>query len=94
MTMAHLRRHGHQIIALVGGATGMIGDPSGKTSERKLLDAEEVGANTRQLATQLARFFEAGEGPPVRIVDNLDWLGSCACSTSCATSASTSPSTR
>ncbi len=75
MTMAHLRRHGHQIIALVGGATGMIGDPSGKTSERKLLDAEEVGANTRQLAAQLATFFETGEGPPVRIVDNLDWLG-------------------
>jgi tyrosyl-tRNA synthetase len=75
MTMAHLRRHGHRIIALVGGATGMIGDPSGKTSERKLLDADEVGANTRQLAAQLARFFEAGEGPPVSIVDNLDWLG-------------------
>jgi tyrosyl-tRNA synthetase len=75
MTMAHLRRHGHQIIALVGGATGMIGDPSGKTSERKLLDADEVGANTRQLAAQLASFFETGEGPPVRIVDNLDWLG-------------------
>jgi len=75
MTMAHLRRHGHQIIALVGGATGMIGDPSGKTSERKLLDADEVGANTRQLAAQLARFFEAGEGPAVKIVDNLDWLG-------------------
>jgi tyrosyl-tRNA synthetase len=66
MTMAHLRRHGHGIIALVGGATGMIGDPSGKTSERKLLNADEVGANTRQLAAQLARFFEAGEGPPVR----------------------------
>jgi tyrosyl-tRNA synthetase len=75
MTMAHLRRHGHQIIALVGGATGMIGDPSGKTSERKLLDADEVGANTRQLAAQLASFFETGEGPPIRIVDNLDWLG-------------------
>ncbi|HZL19256.1 MAG TPA: tyrosine--tRNA ligase [Polyangia bacterium] len=75
MTMAHLRRHGHRIIALVGGATGMIGDPSGKSSERKLLDADQVGANTRQLAAQLARFFDAGEGPPVSIVDNLDWLG-------------------
>ena len=75
MTMAHLRRHGHQIIALVGGATGMIGDPSGKTNERKLLDADQVGANTRHLAAQLTRFFEAGEGPPVKVVDNLDWLG-------------------
>ena len=75
MTMAHLRRHGHQIIALVGGATGMIGDPSGKTSERKLLDADRVGANTQHLAAQLTRFFEAGVGPPVKIVDNLDWLG-------------------
>jgi tyrosyl-tRNA synthetase len=75
MTMAHLRRHGHQIIALVGGATGMIGDPSGKTSERKLLGADEVGANTQQLTAQLTRFFAEGEGPPVKIVDNLDWLG-------------------
>jgi tyrosyl-tRNA synthetase len=75
MTMAHLRRHGHQIIALVGGATGMIGDPSGKTSERRLLGADEVGDNTRRLGAQLARFFEVGEGPAVRIVDNLDWLG-------------------
>ncbi len=75
MAMAHLRRHGHQLIALVGGATGMIGDPSGKTSERKLLAAEEVADNSRRLAEQLGRFFADGEGPPVRIVDNLDWLG-------------------
>jgi tyrosyl-tRNA synthetase len=75
MTMAHLRRHGHRIIALVGGATGMIGDPSGKTSERKLLGADEVSENSHQLAAQLSRFFEGGEGPPVQIVDNLDWLG-------------------
>lgn len=74
--MAHFRRHGHQVIALVGGATGMIGDPSGKTSERKLLSGEEVAENSRRLAAQMQRFFEAGgdEGPPVRAVDNLDWF--------------------
>jgi tyrosyl-tRNA synthetase len=75
--MAHFRRHGHQVIALVGGATGMIGDPSGKTSERKLLDAVAVAENARRLREQIRHFFEAGgdEGPPVRFVDNLDWFG-------------------
>jgi tyrosyl-tRNA synthetase len=76
MTMAHLRRHGHQVIALVGGATGMIGDPSGKTSERKLLGPDEVAGNAGKLADQLTRFFADGDGPAVRVVDNLDWLGS------------------
>ena len=46
MLMTHLRRAGHQVIALVGGATGMIGDPSGKSSERKLLGNDEVTENT------------------------------------------------
>jgi tyrosyl-tRNA synthetase len=75
MTMAHLRRHGHQIIPLVGGATGMIGDPSGKSSERKLLDVEELRENTRRLNAQMEAFFADDDGPRVRIVDNLEWLG-------------------
>ena len=75
MTMAHFRRHGHKVLALVGGATGMIGDPSGKTSERKLLGAEEVAGNTAQLAAQLSRFFGGEDGPAVQVVNNLDWLG-------------------
>src|SRR5215475_11979747 len=50
--MAHFRRNGHRVIALVGGATGMIGDPSGKTSERKLLSSDEVLENSRRLSAQ------------------------------------------
>jgi len=75
MLMTHMRRAGHQVIALVGGATGMIGDPSGKSSERKLLANDEVGNNTRKLHAQIERFFATDEGPPVRMVNNLEWLG-------------------
>ena len=75
MLMSQLRRHGHSVIALVGGATGMIGDPSGKSSERKLLDNEAVTDNSRALRAQLESFFAPDEGPAVRIVDNLEWLG-------------------
>jgi tyrosyl-tRNA synthetase len=78
MLMSHLRRAGHQVLALVGGATGMIGDPSGKSGERKLLTADEVTANTRELRAQIEGFFsrdEAAAGPPVKMVDNLEWLG-------------------
>ena len=62
MLMTHLRRAGHQVIALVGGATGMIGDPSGKSSERKLLGTDEVSGNTRKLSEQIARFFGTTKG--------------------------------
>src|SRR5262249_10192359 len=78
--MAHFRRHGHQVIALVGGATGMIGDPSGKTSERKLLGVAEIAANTERLTAQIRAFFDSAAddteraGSPVRFVDNLDWF--------------------
>ena len=75
MLLTHLRRHGHQALPLVGGATGMIGDPSGKTSERTLLDGEKVLENTSKIRAQIERFFANDEGPPVKVVDNLDWLG-------------------
>jgi tyrosyl-tRNA synthetase len=64
------------VIALVGGATGMIGDPSGKSSERKLLGNDEVTANTHKLRAQIEGFFANDDGPPARMVDNLEWLGS------------------
>jgi tyrosyl-tRNA synthetase len=75
MLLTHLRRAGHQVLPLVGGATGMIGDPSGKSSERQLLDAERLTDNTGKIRTQIERFFANDDGPPARIVDNLDWLG-------------------
>jgi len=76
MLMTHLRRAGHQVIALVGGATGMIGDPSGKSSERKLLANDEVAANTHKLRAQIEGFFANDDGPPAKMVNNLEWLGS------------------
>jgi len=75
MMLTHLRRAGHQVLPLVGGATGMIGDPSGKSSERQLLDAERLTDNTGKIRAQIERFFANDDGPPARIVDNLDWLG-------------------
>jgi tyrosyl-tRNA synthetase len=75
MLLTHLRRGGHQLLPLLGGATGMIGDPSGKTHERSLLDLELVRANTAKFRAQIEKFFADDDGPPVRVVDNLDWLG-------------------
>src|SRR3954452_20456049 len=75
MVMTHLRRAGHQVLPLVGGATGMIGDPSGKTSERQLLEGDVLRDNTAKIRGQIEAFFANDDGPPVRIVNNLDWLG-------------------
>src|SRR4030095_13717737 len=56
MMLTHMRRAGHQVLPLIGGATGMIGDPSGKSSERQLLDAERLADNTARLKAQVERF--------------------------------------
>ncbi|HEY4564538.1 MAG TPA: tyrosine--tRNA ligase [Thermoanaerobaculia bacterium] len=73
--LARLQRLGHSPIAIAGGGTGMIGDPSGKTQERQLLSKEKIEENLRGIKGQLARFldFEAKENP-ARIVNNADWL--------------------
>jgi tyrosyl-tRNA synthetase len=75
MCLARLQRFGHSPIAIAGGGTGMIGDPSGKTVERQLLTPEKVEENLQGIKAQLARFldFEAKENP-ARIVNNADWL--------------------
>ncbi len=76
MTLAHFQRAGHKTIALVGGATGMIGDPSGKEQERQLLSVEEVGRNAEGIRENLARFLDFDHPTaPARIVNNQDWLG-------------------
>ena len=76
MVLVHLQRHGHRPIALVGGGTGMIGDPSGKTSERQLLTPEQVAQNARGIHGQLERFLDF-EGPgAARMRDNAEWLTS------------------
>jgi tyrosyl-tRNA synthetase len=74
MGLAHFQRTGHVPIALVGGGTGMIGDPSGKTVERQLLSKEDVEANSQRLRAQLSRFFSF-EGPQAALLlNNAEWL--------------------
>jgi tyrosyl-tRNA synthetase len=76
LALKRLQDYGHTPIAVVGGGTGMIGDPSGKSQERVLLSADQVDANLAGIKTQLSRFlsFDA-ETNPARIVNNADWLG-------------------
>ena len=76
MGLVHLQRHGHHPIPVVGGGTGLIGDPSGKSEERQLLSAELASANTEAIRVQLERFldFDATKNP-ARMRNNLDWLG-------------------
>src|SRR5437660_2684000 len=76
MGLARLQRFGHTPIAIAGGGTGLIGDPSGKTKERQLLSNEQVEENLVGIKEQLSHFldFNAKENP-ARIVNNYDWLG-------------------
>jgi tyrosyl-tRNA synthetase len=75
MALARLQRFGHSPIALVGGGTGMIGDPSGKSQERTLLSIEEIDANARGMRAQLERFLDFDASPnPARMMNNADWL--------------------
>ncbi|HET9832891.1 MAG TPA: tyrosine--tRNA ligase [Vicinamibacterales bacterium] len=76
MGLARLQRYGHTPIAIVGGGTGMIGDPSGKSQERVLLSPEQIDANVGGVRGQLERFldFHAARNP-ARIVNNAEWLG-------------------
>jgi tyrosyl-tRNA synthetase len=74
MGLAHLQRAGHRPIALVGGGTGMIGDPSGKTAERQLVSPEEIEQNSRALEKQLRRFLDFSGPKAARMRDNAVWL--------------------
>ena len=77
MGLSHFQRCGHRVVALVGGATGMIGDPSGKSSERQLLTAEKVEENLVGIRENLARFLDFDHPPaPAKIVNNHDWFAS------------------
>ncbi len=76
MMLKHLQVSGHRPIVLVGGATGMIGDPSGKSAERNLLDEETLRHNQDCLKAQLSRFldFESGKENQALMVNNYDWM--------------------
>ena len=75
MLLVHLQRGGHQPIALIGGATGMIGDPSGKSAERNLLSEDILRTNQAGIRKQLAKFLDFDCGPnSAEIVNNYDWF--------------------
>ena len=73
MVMAHMQRAGHTPIALFGGGTGMIGDPSGKSDMRKMLTREEIDHNIACFQKQMSRLLDFGEGKAL-MVNNADWL--------------------
>jgi len=74
MGLVHLQRAGHHPVALVGGGTGMIGDPSGRSAERNLLTLEQVGENAASIRRQLERFLDFSGPFAARLVNNADWL--------------------
>ncbi len=76
MILRRFQKAGHRPIALVGGATGMIGDPSGKSEERNLLSVERLRENVRSIEPQLRRFLDFDAGPrSALLVNNYDWMG-------------------
>lgn len=72
--LMRLQKAGHRIIALVGGGTGMIGDPSGKSKERAFLTADDVKRNTESIKNQLSRFLDFSDPKKGIVVNNYDWL--------------------
>jgi tyrosyl-tRNA synthetase len=73
MSLAHMQRHGHRPIALVGGGTGLVGDPSGKTEMRQILSLEEIEQNAEAQKKQFARFLDFSGGKAL-LLNNADWL--------------------
>jgi tyrosyl-tRNA synthetase len=74
MYLRRFQRAGHRVIPLVGGATGMIGDPSGKSEERNLLDVDALRRNVEGIATQMRRFIELGDESKGILLNNFDWM--------------------
>ena len=74
--LIHFQLHGHKPIALIGGATGMIGDPSGKSSERKLLDQKKLEKNSLALKKQFFKFLDFSNKckNPAELINNFDWM--------------------
>ncbi len=73
MSLAHMQRHGHRPIALVGGGTGLVGDPSGKDEMRQILTYEEINKNAEAQKKQFERFLDFSEGKAL-LLNNADWL--------------------
>lgn len=75
LTLRRFQEHGHRPIVLIGGGTGMIGDPSGKSEERVLQTEEQVGKNIEGISKQMHNIFEFGTDHGAVLVNNRDWLG-------------------
>jgi tyrosyl-tRNA synthetase len=75
MGLAHVQRHGHRPFVLVGGGTGLIGDPSGKSAERTLLTKEMAERNAAGIRAQLSRFFDLSSEDRALMRNNIEWLG-------------------
>ena len=73
MALAHMQREGHRLIALIGGGTGLIGDPSGKTEMRQVLTREQIDFNALCLQNQLSKYLDFGNGKAL-MLNNADWL--------------------
>jgi tyrosyl-tRNA synthetase len=74
MGLVHLQRSGHRPVFLAGGGTGMIGDPSGKSTERPLLSLDEIASNTKHIRNQLERFVDTSGKNGAIVRDNVEWL--------------------
>ncbi|HBS93281.1 MAG TPA: tyrosine--tRNA ligase [Firmicutes bacterium] len=74
MVMAHLRKAGHHPIALIGGGTTMIGDPSGKTEMRQMLDPGTISSYAQAIGAQVQKILDCVQGPELTVVNNADWL--------------------
>ena len=73
MSLAHMQRAGHRPIAVVGGGTALVGDPSGKTEMRPIMTREEIDSNAGGIKKQLSRFIDFSDGKAI-MVNNADWL--------------------
>jgi len=73
MSLVHMQRTGHRPIAVIGGGTALVGDPSGKTEMRPIMTSDKINENAGLLKKQLARFIEFGDGKAI-MVNNADWL--------------------
>lgn len=74
MGLVHMQRHGHRPIAVLGGGTALVGDPSGKTEMRKMLTREQIQDNGEKFKIQLSRYLDFNDNKAI-VVDNYDWLG-------------------
>jgi len=73
MVMSHMQKAGHRPIAIIGGGTAMVGDPSGRTDMRKMMTPEEINYNAERFKVQMSKFIDFSDGKAL-MLNNADWL--------------------